>query len=189
MHGPHTLNRIVLAIIGAVLVAVSAYGLIRGFDGFGRSRARQPLITPDAVDWLDRNHRWVWPVVALAGVIVALVAFRWLRAQFHSRPGRLDWTVPQRGGTTTIEGSGVASAVHDDLVQLAAVDRADVRLVGEPDQPQLDVRLWVHDDVAIPDVLDAVTTTVTPRLCRALEIDHVPTTVLIDLVSPSRRLR
>jgi hypothetical protein len=189
MRPPHGLNRVILSLIGLVLVAAAVYGLIRGFNGFGSSRARQPLITPDGVDWLDRNHQWFWPVVAVVSAVVAIAALAWLLTQFHSRPARLNWTVAQDGGTTTIAGEGVASAVHDDLVQLATVERANVRLIGDADEPGLDIRLWVHDDATLPAVLHEITATVTPRLCQALEIDHVPAAVAIDLMPANRRIQ
>ena len=49
--------------------------------------------------------------------------------------------------------------------------------------------MWVHDDAALPAVLHDLTTTVTPRLCHALEIERVSATVAFDLVAANRRIQ
>lgn len=187
-RAPHNLNRVLLLIIGIVLIAVSVYGLARSFNAFGTDRAHQPLITPDLVNWLDNNHAWVWTLVAVAGAIAVVLGLLWLLAQLHQRPGAVDWTVGQSGGTTVVSSDGVAAAVENDLLELDAVDHVDARLVGDRHEPALDLRVVIDDDASASEMAQRISARLAERLHPALEVDHLPTTLTLDLVTAHRRL-
>jgi hypothetical protein len=79
-------NRAVVSLLGLLLLAVGAYGLLRGAGAFGDGRAGDPLRTQDVADFVADNDQWLWAVLAAVALLIAVAALFWLRAQLRPSP-------------------------------------------------------------------------------------------------------
>jgi hypothetical protein len=183
------LNRVLLTILGVLLVAAGIYTLLRSWGALGDAAADDPLFTPAARNWVDRNQGWFWPVMAGLSTLIALLAVRWLIAQLRTdRPGSSDlaWSTPS--GRTRIQAGAIADAVSDDIESDPGVERAVVRMVGDEEHPELHLYLDARDDASLAELRDHLETGAIPRLRSALELDDVAAHARFRLVAPSGRV-
>jgi len=132
------LNRTVLTLLGLLLTAAGVLGLALSYGAFGVGRARHRVLTPAVRDFAHRNHGWFWPVAAVAAVILALLALRWLLTQLGSdRVGELSLEPDTRTGGTTLQAGAVTSAVTEEVESYRGVHHASARLIGHPTNPDL----------------------------------------------------
>jgi hypothetical protein len=76
-------NRVGLAVTGLVLLTAGGYVLARSLGAFGSTQARQPVYTDAEAGWI-RTTIWIWPAVAAVGVMIAILALRWLIVQLRT---------------------------------------------------------------------------------------------------------
>lgn len=147
-------NRAVLLLLGLALLSAGGYGLARGFYAFGDAEADGPLLLPNFRDFVARNSGWFWPAVAVGALVVAYLAFRWLRAQFPAfqSVGHLDLTRGSTRGATTLRASGATNAVAADLERHLSVVSAKARLISDHPVPELDLRVEVVENSDLMDV-------------------------------------
>src|SRR4051812_48765032 len=121
-----TLNRIVLAIVGLVLVAAGGLGIAAGAGAFDAAHA--PLL-PRGVRDFASTTTWFWWVVAAGALIIALLALRWLLDQLRTdRAARLDLTTDDRDGLTVLHSGALTDAVADEAKSLRGVTGASAQL-------------------------------------------------------------
>ncbi|MDQ3752991.1 MAG: alkaline shock response membrane anchor protein AmaP, partial [Actinomycetota bacterium] len=151
---PDTLNRTVFTLLGILLVAAGVYGVARGYGAFGSTQAQEPLLTGGITGFFGRIDDWFWPLMALVALIVAYLAYRWLKAQLTSAPSvsELDFTRDPAEGRTTLRASGLTSALSDDLEQDPAVRSANVRMVEDGSRPEVDIDVEVSEDAPLTEV-------------------------------------
>jgi hypothetical protein len=185
---PDRLDRTVLSVIGLVLTAAAAYGLARGAGGFGARRAHDPFLT----EWLRRSVRHhqlvVWLVAEALALLVAWLAWRWLRARIPAT--RTVATVDLEngaGGATTLQGSALCAAVERDLEAGPGVGDARTRLLEGPPNVRLDVRLKVDEDVPVEDVGRLLDHSLFQQLPAALPTERVDARVELQLTESGGR--
>ncbi|MFF4383377.1 alkaline shock response membrane anchor protein AmaP [Kitasatospora sp. NPDC001547] len=155
-------NRVLLGVVGAVLLAAGVLVLAGGLDLYRRLGVHPPhwwpLTSPDQPVVSGRSRgRWVasawwWPtVIGGLAVLVAGTAW-WLVAQLR-RTGLSSIAVPTPGvgGLRLRVGArALEEAMEDRTVELPEVERAGVRLVRASGHPRLRgaVRLWPGGDPA-----------------------------------------
>lgn len=185
---PDALNRTIFTFLGIVLIVAGGYGLARGYGVFGSTQAQEPLLTGGITGFFTRIDDWFWPVVALVALILAYLAYRWLKAQLTPNPSvsELDLTRDPAEGRTTLRASGLTSALSDDLEQDPAVRSASVRMVEDGSRPEVDVDLDVAEDAGLGDVRRRIETGALARFASALESDSVKGHLRIGLVPPER---
>jgi len=184
-----TVNRVLLTILGLLLLAAGVYTLLRSWGAFGDAAADDPLFTPAARDWVDRNQDWFWPVMAGLSTLLALLAVRWLLAQLRTdRPGNSDlaWSTPT--GRTRIRAGAISDAVSDDIESDPGVERAVVRMVGDEQHPELHVYVDARDDASLADLRDHLEDSAIPQLCSALDLGDVAAHARFRFVEPSGRV-
>lgn len=145
------LNRTLLILLGLLLLAGGVVSLVRSFGGFGTRYARDSMITRAEGRFVDRNGAWVWTVVAVVAVVIALLALRWLLAQLRSdRVGHLDLEPDDRLGATTLQSSAITTAVCEEIESYRGVASAKARLLHSAEQPDLvlEVKLDERADIA-----------------------------------------
>lgn len=172
---PDALNRTVFTLLGILLIAAGAYGVARGYGAFGSTQAQEPLLTGGITDFFGRIDDWFWPVAALVALIIAYLAYRWLRAQLTPSPSvsELDLTRDPAEGRTTLRASGLTSALSDDIEQDPAVRSARVRMVEDGSRPEVDMDVDVSEDADLNSVRRRIETDAMQRFSSALESDSV----------------
>lgn len=181
---PDALNRTVFTLLGILLIAAGAYGVARGYGAFGSTQAEEPLLTGGITGFFGRIDDWFWPVVALVALILAYLAYRWLKAQLTPTPSvsDLDLTRDPAEGRTTLRASGLTSALSDDIERDPAVHSAHVRMLEDGGRPEVDVDLDVSEDATLGEVRRRIETEVLGRFSSALESDSVKGHLRIGLV-------
>lgn len=170
-------SRTGLVIIGLILLlsagAVLARGLNTSTDVLGNPHA--PLLTHGQVQYPTTNN-WVWPVVAAASFIIAVLALWWMAAQARIRAVRRIPLEPDHmHGTTTLRADAATDAMTDELRNHPSIRAADALLHGSSVTPGL--RLGVTaENRADPGLVRAgIENEALPHLRGALELDKLPT--------------
>jgi len=181
------LNRTVVTIIGTILLAAGAYGLLRGVGAFGEDRADEALRTQGIADVVD--GRWFWAVVAAVSLVVAFAAASWLKAQLTPSPslGHLAVATGDGPGKTTLDTSAVNAAVTRDVEADPDVNSARVRVVPTGDAMGLDVRAVVADHGDVHAVRRRIETVVLDRARTALGRPDLTATLRLRLGDPGAR--
>jgi membrane protein implicated in regulation of membrane protease activity len=147
-------NRVRLALLGLLLLAVGVAGLVVGADVFEAPAAGSPVLA----DWLvarwDRYDPWNLVAVAIAALLVAWYGWRLVRAQLRRGGGRaemadLAYRATEPGqqdadrGRTTVRAAAISHSTEKALERVRGVERALVGLFGSPYEPELRARLDV----------------------------------------------
>ncbi len=167
-------NRAGLLLLGLLLLGVGAYGLARGWGAFGDRAATEPVLVDVWRRFVARNGGWFWPAAAVASLLAALLGWRWLRAQLAAgTPRRVDLTHRGDGGTTVVRPAGAAQALADDIETYRGVTEVSARVTGEPEAPEIDLRVEVVDTCHIPSLRSRIEQEALARFQQALELEAV----------------
>ena len=167
-------NRAGLLLLGLLLLGVGAYGLARGWGAFGDRAATEPLLVDEWRRFVARNGLWFWPAAAGASLLAALLGLRWLRAQLAAgTTRRVDLTHRGDAGTTVVRPAGAARALADDIETYRGVTEVSARVTGEPEAPEIDLRVEVVDSCHIPSLRSRIEQEALARFQQALELEAV----------------
>ena len=182
------LNRTVLTIVALLLAAAGVYGLLRGEGAFGDAASDEPLLWDDLRRFVNDNAGWFWLLVAVVALVIAWLAWRWLRVQLLPTPS-LDRLAIGRGegGTTDLSAGAVSDAVRRELETSPDVSAARVRLVGDPAELVLDIRATVAAGADQVQVRRQIEEEVLPRAAEALEKPDLRATVRLRLGEARQR--
>jgi hypothetical protein len=182
---PARLNRSLLTLIGLILLLAGAYAALRGLGVLtpllGQS-PQDPLLPPgvSAPGWL--------PAAAIAlGVIVALLCLGWLLAQTRARahrPGTWRFTDAAEQGSTAMASTAAAHAVAAEIETYTGVHTARAVLTGDRAHPQLHLNLAITEHAPVTEIRARIDDEALPRLRQALELDALPTEILLRLSGP-----
>ena len=182
------LNRTVLTIVALLLAAAGLYGLLRGEGAFGDTASDEPLLWDDLRRFVNDNAGWFWLVVAIVALVVAWLAWRWLRVQLLPTPSLDHLPVGSaEEGSTNLSASAVSDAVQRDLEASPDVSAARVRLVGDPDELALDIRATVAAGADQERVRRQIEDEVLHRAAEALEKPDLGSTVHLRLGEARQR--
>jgi hypothetical protein len=183
------LNRIVVSLLGLLLLAAGAYGLLRGAGAFGDRRADEPLLGSDLRSFVADNDQWFWAAVAAVAILVAFAAASWLRAQLLPTPSLSELRIPtgQGPGRTVLQADAVSGAVRRDVEADPDVSGARVRLVPASHGIGLDVRATVVDGGDVHAVRARIEEEVLARARAALDREDVTATVRLRIGEPRAR--
>ena len=166
-------NRVVLLILALVLVAAGVIALLVGFNLF--FLAPDSAVLPgSATSWVAQQP-WFWWVLAAVGLVLALLALRWLIAQLTTDGvGSLDVTHGSgQGGRTTVRSSGVTEAVEDDAESILGVERASARMAGH-EAHRLELTVTLSSDADIPRVRRELEERTVAHVRQALDDPSLP---------------
>ncbi len=192
LNRPARLNRVLLALTGVVLLAVAAFVLLLAFGPLAQwlpvFAAEAPLLPARAsVPW------WATCLVILAAVVIGLASVRWLLAQALRRPPTRSWRLPTdtRRGVTELDTDHAADAVAADISAYPGVDKATATLTGPRAQPELHLVVHTERGTDIGPLRERISSHALPRLRAALELDALPTDLLLrlDTTTPTSRTR
>lgn len=183
------LNRAALTVVALVLAAAGVYGLLRGAEAFGERAADEPVLWDDLRSFVDDNTGWFWLVAAVVALLIAWLAWRWLRVQVLPTPSLDHLPVGDRDrGTTTLPASAVSDAVRRDLEASPDVDTARVRLVGDAGHPVLDIRAAVAAGGDQAEARRYIEDEVLSRAAGALDEPDLSAIVRLRLGEATRRV-
>lgn len=180
-------DRTVAAVLGLLTLTGGAAVLLAGTGVGGQARAGRPVLDPVAVGWISANRSLTLAVAILAGLLLFALGLGWVLRSI--RPERKPDVVlehsPTRGLTVTSE--ALADAVRADAETVTGVDRARVRLVGDPDRPALRLMLWLREGAELRTVWDELDSQVLARARATLGVDTLPAAVRVELDAARRQ--
>jgi hypothetical protein len=170
-------SRTGLVIIGLVLLlgagAVLARSLNASTSTLGNPHA--PLLTHGQVQY-PTNNSWVWPVVAAASFLIAVLALWWMSAQTRIKAVRRMSLEPDSvHGTTTMRADAATGAMTDELRSQPTIRAADALLHGSSATPALRLGVTAENRADPGLVRASVENEALPHLRGALELDSIPT--------------
>ena len=169
-------NRTALIIVGLILTAAGALGLVLSSGGFGDDAASDPLV-PDQLRDLAADSGWFWPVVGVVCLVLAYLGWRWLLAQVHvDRLGDLDLTENPRDGTTTLDGPAITRTVAEEIEDLPGVAGADAHL-RRRGGPRMDLVVELTRRADAAEIRRQLETETVPRLRQALDDPDLPVSI------------
>jgi hypothetical protein len=180
---PAGLNRALLTVIGILLLLGGGYVVARGLGlltrvGWPAQDSGSPLLPAGTT-----LQPWVpYAVIALA-VVIGLLSLRWIVAQTGRRASSQTWRIgsDQDRGTTRLDTSSATSAFADEIETYTGVSSASAVITGARAQPELHLTLSVEQYASVNELRDRVDTDALPRLRQALELDELPTEILVRL--------
>ncbi|WP_158894390.1 alkaline shock response membrane anchor protein AmaP [Amycolatopsis anabasis] len=180
-------ERTLTFLLGLAALAGGAVVLLVGYGVFGEFRARRPLVDPIAVDWLGRAPVLAKSAAIVAGVLLLVFGLWWF---FRSlRPeGRPDLELDRtEGSELTVTANAIANAVRADAEAVDGVSRAQVRAVGDTDDPALRLTLWLREGTDVRTVWQELDGQVLARARESLGVEKLPTAVRLELDASDRR--
>lgn len=179
---PGRLNRTLLLLLGLVGLATGAGGLGVATGRLPGPAADEPVLPGPVLDRLLGLAWLPWATAAL-GLVVALLALRWLLAQLPRRTGseRVVLPAPEGRGVTRLDGSVVADAVERDVEAYAGVRSAHAVVSGGRTGSRLVLSLVVDPGTDVRALQGRVRQHAQARLARALGAEQVTSRVLVDV--------
>ncbi|MFI6760953.1 hypothetical protein ACIBF5_17640 [Micromonospora sp. NPDC050417] len=152
----HAGNRILWTVVGLLLTALGAAGVVANLGHLPGIDERAPLVWT-GLRGLYRDISPWGPIVTIAlGLILAFLGGLLLRGQLRpaSRPGvdayDLNAVTGKRAerddtgpGITIVQGSAVTDGLERDLTRDPQIRRASVWLTGDPPTPEVRIKLYV----------------------------------------------
>lgn len=189
-------NRIGLGLIGVVLLAGGGYALARSLGAFGAEQAAAPVYSERAASWIHAQQPWIWITLAALGVIVAVLALRWLLVQLRTeRLGRIAMDTdlgndPDSGsGRTTLPTTALTAAVGQEIDSYPGVRAVKVRVAGQPDHPELRLEVTIEPDADPARIRTRIVDEAITHARTALDTQFLPTQLLLSVSRPSRTVR
>ncbi|GAA2331897.1 alkaline shock response membrane anchor protein AmaP [Dactylosporangium salmoneum] len=186
MHADRA-NRVALAILGLVLLGLGVAGLLLGAGVFGGPAAHRTLVDNDVVRFVISQRDWLWPVLAVLAVVVALLALRWLLAVLFST-GRLAGirvAGDRAAGRTTLVSAALVDAVSSEIEQYRGVRSARTGVEGDPADPRLAVTVRADRDADLAALHHDIEHNALAHARHALDAPDLP--IRLNLTTARRR--
>ncbi|WP_028800151.1 alkaline shock response membrane anchor protein AmaP [Streptomyces sp. 142MFCol3.1] len=192
MNGRSTLNRLLLAVSGLVLLGGGLLVLAAGLDLYRRLHlappADWPWATPhdvllsraDRTRWSDQG--WWWPAVIAGLFLTVVLALLWLLAQVRRhRPDSVDLGGTRPPDNVELRASALSDAITTETRALTDVEHAHVHISGRPAHPRLRVALTLTEHGAPGPVLQALCTGPVARARDCTGVAHLPARARFDV--------
>ena len=193
-------NRIGLAVVGVLLLAAGGYVLARSLGAFGTEQADAPVYAERTASWIHAQQPWIWITLAAIGVIVALLALRWLLVQLRTdRLGRIamdtdlaldpDDDGDLGAGRTTLPTSALTTAIGQEIDGYPGVRAVTVHVAGRPDRPELRLEVTIDSDADPARIRTRIVDEAIAHAKAALDTEFLPTQLLLAVNRPPRNVR
>lgn len=180
------LDRFLLLLLGLLLTAAGVVGLLVGFGVFGTALRNRPVLDNLVGRFFGDNGLWLWPVIAVAGLLLGYLALRWLIAQLRpTGVGSLPLEPRSGTGHTDLLAAAVTDAVTDEIGGYRGVAGVSARLVGDELDPELRLRVQLDSRADIAGLRQRIETGAIMRVRQALDGPQLP--VRLDLVVTDKK--
>lgn len=180
------LDRFLLTVLALALTAAGVLALLVGLGVFGDRMRDQPVFDNFVSRYVGDNGSWLWPVIALAVLVLGYLALRWLIAQLRPTGVR---TIQLEPGSTTghtdLAGAAVTDAVTDEINSYRGVAGTSARLVGDELDPRLQLRVQLDSRADVASLRQRIETDAVAHARQALDDSQLP--VQLDLVVTSKK--
>jgi hypothetical protein len=183
MHADRT-NRTALTLLGLLLLVTGTAGLVTSIGGFGKAFSHRTLFDNRVSRWIGDHGHWLWPVAAVLGAILALLALRWLIALLLSgdRAGDLNIkTKDRRLGRTTLRPGALSDALSTEIESYRGVHAAKARVLGDPHRPQLVVTVTAHGGADVAALRHRIEADALAHARQALDSPDLPIQLDLDV--------
>jgi hypothetical protein len=138
MHADRT-NRIALSLLALLLIAAGLDAGAASLGLYGQATEHSRLMVNPTGHFFGTQGGWLWPVIAVAALIVVILALRWLAALLFSTDRTHDLPIAREGrpGRTLLAVGALTDAVAGEVASYRGVDNARARLIGDPSRPRL----------------------------------------------------
>lgn len=145
MHADRT-NRAVLVLFALMLIAGGLLATLNSFGVFGDAAAGARLFANPVGVYVGQHGAWVWPLIAIAAAILAVLALRWLTVLLFStdRANDIRITGDRGAGHTTLLAAALSEAVAEEVQTYPGVRSAKARLIGDATDPQLVIEINIE---------------------------------------------
>ena len=184
-------NPLGLLFVGLLLLGGGVAALLTSFGAFGRAAAFAPVL-PEAVQEFGREATgWLRIILLIAGLLLFLLALRWLLAQLRiERLGEVLLEPDDRRGQTTMSPSALTDAVKGEGESVHGVNSVSARLVHDPQHPDLHLLVDLGPRADLREVRAAIEDNVVQHARQALSRENLPTLVQYRLArGTSQRAR
>lgn len=183
---PARLNRFLLGLLGLVLMLAGAYVIAAYAGALGWVDPDAPLVPGTA-----EPQPWVFVVVVVGAVVIALAALRWMAAQFVRMPSRMRWHIGTVGsaGETVLDSHVAAQPVRTEIESYEGVRSAQANLSGPGRAPELNLVVTAEPDVDVTALRRRILDEAVQRLCAALEVEAIPVSLELRLADRGRTAR
>lgn len=184
MHADTT-NRTVLTLVAVLLLAVGVAGALLGFGAFGTASAARSLLDNPVARFVGDYGAWFWPLAAVVGLFVALLALRWFQAIAFStdRTGQLTIPGDSTGDRTLVAPGALTRAVVEEIEGYRGVHSAGGRVIGEPDAPCLVLDVLLEDTADLVAVRQRIQAEAVAHSRQAVGRPALPVTVNLAMTS------
>jgi hypothetical protein len=186
MHADRT-NRTLLIVLALLLLAAGLDAGAASIGLYGTATQNSTLMDNPTGRYFGGHGVWLWPVVAVAALIIGLLALRWLIALLFSTDRSGDLLIqPSTGaGRTILANRALTDAVVGEIEGYRGVDSARARLIGDPDDPELVVRAVLEETADFTALRQRIETQALTHARQALGNTSMPTQ--LDLTITDRR--
>ena len=175
------LDRFLLLLLGLLLTAAGVLALLRGFGVLGTEERDRPVFDNVVGRYVGDNGTWLWPVLALAGLLLGYLALRWLLSQLRPTAVRdLELEPRSHAGRTDLVSAAVLDAVTDEISGYRGVTTARARMVGDALDPELRLRVQVSARADVGELRARIEREAIGHVRQAVDLPHMP--VQLDLV-------
>lgn len=140
------LNRVLLTLLGLLLLVIGVLGVLPALGVFGEDRSDDRVLDPAFERFVADQAEWLWPLIALLLVLLALLGLRWLVQQLRTdRVGDLDLTTDRTRGETHVDSTALTEALVAATERCPGVDSASARLVRSAGRRRLLLHVRLAD--------------------------------------------
>ncbi|MCF6472406.1 alkaline shock response membrane anchor protein AmaP [Nonomuraea sp. MG754425] len=174
-------NRWGLGLVGLALTVLGGSALARGLGAFPQNwaAARTTVVDGNVVAFFARTSPWIWWLLALAALVVAALALRWLLVQGRAEPRRALRVEAGPEGVTDLSAGGIDRAVAADVESGPSVFHAAAHLVGT--RPEVRLRVVADEAAPMDELTRHLSTVALPHVRDALDRDRVPAVARVSL--------
>ncbi|MFD8496766.1 alkaline shock response membrane anchor protein AmaP [Amycolatopsis sp. NPDC059657] len=186
LNRPARLNRTLLALIGAALVAGGTFVVLTGLKVIHVLDPGAPVLPTSEI-----GTAWA-PYAAVVAVVVGLACLLWLALQLSHRPRTGIWRLPTADpatGETTIDADVAVIPLAQDIHSYPGVHSVVASLAGHPADPVLELRIGLEPGADLAGIRRRIETHAVPRLCTALTLSELPARVRFHLDATRTRVR
>jgi hypothetical protein len=169
---PARLNRTLLALTGLVLIAAGAFGLATHFRLLRLVDSASPLVPGTMEPPTSALY-----IIAAVAIISALLALRWLLAQFRIRSSMKTWHYDTAHGQTRLRAADAVAPLGEEVRGYPYVLQSRATLIGPRDNPALDLIITTEHNADLGEIRERLTTESLPRLRHALGLNDLPVTI------------